>query len=333
MASEKPNPSTKSSQNRLGYQTSVLVTRPEWKENIKTLLELFEVAGLTNHPNLRRSDDKKAWHQYLLSLCYPSQPFHGIYDTKTVLESVKLRTAMKKKILDILAALHDLAENKRNVQENLSENERLGSKLHTLFTQNVQNDTSRIERTKNEAAILANELIASEKIMNLRPPGFNVIVLDDDIDSPPSVVRKNFAGLDQGMTDGARSASVKSKSVPAASSSLHFENHESSISRPKRQASGYTGQEAKRRGLDAINSLDEGTKQIFQQQNKIFPLIHRHIMSNIPTEKELTESNLMARLDTLVKRLNPLKASENNNNPMALKIRNEIMIINTEIDD
>ena len=80
---------------------------------------------------------------------------------------------MKKKVLDILAALHDLAENKRKVQENLSENERLGSKLHTLFTQNVQNDTSRIERTKNEATILANKLIASEKIMNLRPPGLS----------------------------------------------------------------------------------------------------------------------------------------------------------------
>jgi hypothetical protein len=31
----------------------------------------FQTAGLANHPNLRRSEDKTAWHQYLSSICYP----------------------------------------------------------------------------------------------------------------------------------------------------------------------------------------------------------------------------------------------------------------------
>ena len=345
MASEEPNPSTKPSQNgklnRFAYQTSVLVTRPEWEKNIKSLLVSFQTAGLANHPNLRRSEDKTAWHQYLSSICYPSQPFHGIYDVESVQKLPKLRTAIKKKVLDILSALHNLAEKKRKAQENLSENERLGSKLHTTFTENVKNDTSRIEKTKNDAALLAKELIESEEGMNLRPPGHQVInhvinivdeIDDDSMLYQPPIVRKTCAGLEQGKTDGTSSASSKTKCAPTSSSSLHFVNHESSISRPKRQSSGYTGQESKRRGLDAIDSLDKGTEQIVEEQRKLFPLIHQHILSTIPTEKELNEKKLMGRLESLVTRLNSLKASENGNSPMAVKIRNEIMIINMQLD-
>jgi hypothetical protein len=84
--------------------------------------------------------------------------------------------------------------------------------------------------------------------------------------------------------------------------------------------------------LDAIDSLDKGTEQIVEEQRKLFPLIHQHILSTIPTEKELNEKKLMGRLESLVTRLNSLKASENGNSPMAVKIRNEIMIINMQLD-
>ena len=268
--------------------TSVLITRPEWAAPIESLLTSFKEGGLVDYPSSRSQESKRKWYVFCVGICNPSQPFHGYFDLGDIMNQSKTRYCVKCKVLEMLKALHELAEKKRENRQDLSENERLGSKLHTTFLQNLTSEKASIMERKEVSAKLAEKLNQTSQKMHLNPPAPIIDLCNgSEVTSPPSIERISIptSGFAQGRQDGTKSRQNKSCSC----SSLHFGTTEKHLTRPTRDETRYAGHAVKRRGLDRIEDLDDSSKAILEGQQVLFPLVANYFARVMPDGKELQE--------------------------------------------
>ena len=317
---------------RFEYMTSVLITRPEWADPIESLLTSFKEGGLVDYPSSRSQESKRKWYVFCVGICNPSQPFHGYFDLGAIMNQPKTRYGVKSKVLEILKALHELAEKKRENHQDLSENERLGSKLHTTFNKNLASEKSSIVEKKEESAKLAEKLNQASQKMHLNPPSPIIDLCNGSkVTSPPSIERISSpkSGFAQGRQDGAKSRKIKS----CSSSSLHFGTSEKDLTRPTRDETGYAGHAAKRRGLDRIEDLDKSSKAILEGQQVLFPLVANYFARVMPDGKEIQEKKLLDKLGNLVKRHESLVAVGSQDTDIAKRLVDEILAINLQLED